>query len=189
MLFSKKNRIKKDFEEIYDSNIEDIFRFAYLKVSSKDDAEDITSRAFLKLWETISNGSKGNIKNHRAFLYKITRNLVIDYYRQNRDKEEKAADNKPKKKKVSLEKVVIIDKEVRADEKALIDSEMEEVKDALSRINEDYQNIIILYYINELTTSEISDLLDKPESSIRVLIHRALAALRKELKVTTKKKK
>ncbi len=187
MLLGRKNRIKKDFEKVYDSNIDDIFRFVYLKVSSKDDAEDITSRVFLKFWETINDNKKSNIKNQRAFLYKITRNLVIDYYRQNRDKQEESDSKKPKKQKVPIEKVVIIDKEVRADEKAFIDSEMEEVRDALSKINEDYQNIIILYYINELTTAEIADLLDKPESSIRVLIHRALAALRKELRIKKKK--
>ncbi len=184
MLFSNKNKIKKDFEKVYDSNIEHIFRFAYLKVSSKDDAEDITSRAFLKLWEAINDKKKSNIKNYRAFLYKITRNLIIDYYRQNRRKED---DNKLTKQQVSFEKVVIIDREMRADEKAVINSEIEEVKNALSKINEDYQNIIILYYLNELTIPEIADLLDKPESSIRVLVHRALTTLHKELK--TKKKK
>lgn len=184
MLFGKKNKIKKEFEKVYDSNIEHIFRFAYLKVSSKDDAEDITSRAFLKLWQALNNKKESSIRNQRAFLYKVTRNLIIDYYRQNRDKTE---ESKPKKEKVPLEKVVVVDKEVRADEKAFIDSEMEEVRDALSKLNEDYQNIIILYYLNELTTSEISDLLDKPESSIRVLIHRALTALRKELKIKRKR--
>ncbi len=187
MLFGKKHKIKKEFEKIYDNNIEHIFRFAYLKVSSKDDAEDITSRAFLKLWQALNDKKGNSIKNQRAFLYKVTRNLIIDYYRQNRDKQEKNDDNKPKKQKVPLEKVIVVDKEVRADEKAFIESEMEEVRDALSRLNEDYQNIIILYYLNELTTSEISDLLDKPESSIRVLIHRALTALRKELKIKKKR--
>ncbi len=184
MFFSRKNKIKKEFEKIYDSNIEHIFRFAYLKVSSKDDAEDITSRAFVKLWEALNSENKNNIKNSRAFLYKITRNLVIDYYRTNRYQENTT---KNQKKQVSFEKVVVVDKEMRADEKAILDSELEEVKTALSKINEDYQTIIILYYLNELTAAEIAELLGKPESSIRVLIHRAMAALRKELKIKKKK--
>lgn len=177
MFKRKEKKRKKEFEKIYDAHIEKIFRFVYLKVSSKDDAEDITSRVFIKTWDSFSK--ENSLKNPKAFLYKVARNLVIDYYRKNRDNFKK---EDTFKKEVPLENIVVSDKEMRADERALLNSEIEGVKRALSRINEDYQNIIILYYLNELTTAEIGELLEKPESSIRVLIHRAVAALRKEMK-------
>ncbi len=177
MFKRKEKKRKKEFEKIYDAHVEKIFRFVYLKVSSKDDAEDITSRVFIKTWDSFSKDD--SLKNPKAFLYKVARNLVIDYYRKNRDNSKK---EDTFKKEVPLENIVVSDKEMRADERALLNSEIEGVKRALSRINEDYQNIIILYYLNELTTAEIAELLEKPESSIRVLIHRAVTALRKEMK-------
>jgi RNA polymerase sigma-70 factor, ECF subfamily len=179
----EKNR-RKDFEKIYDTHVEKIFRFVYLKVSSKDDAEDITSKVFIKVWDSLSADKDLSLKNPKSFLYKVARNLVIDYYRKNRKDQIKEIE----KSEISLENVVVPDKEMRADERALLKSEIEEVKKALSLINEDYQNIIIWYYLDELTSSEIADLLDKPESSVRVLIHRAVGALRKSLKEKKRKR-
>ena len=181
MPFSRRLKAKRDFEKIYDAHVEQIFRFVYLKVSSKDDAEDITSKVFLKLWEAVSKKKEVDIKNPRAFLYRVARNMVIDYYRKNREDEDETP-KKNKAKKTPIEKVVVVDKEMRADERAMLDSQIEEIRSALSNINEDYQNIIIWYYLDELTTSEIANLLEKPEASVRVLIHRSLSALKKELK-------
>ena len=175
MFNKKEKKIKKEFEEIYDNYVEKIFRFAYLKVGTRDDAQDITSKAFVKLWDTLKEGKK-ELKNPKAFLYQVTRNLVIDHYRKNREGGPQGKD-----KKIPLENIIVSDKEMRADEKAFIQSEMEEVKKALEEINEDYQDVIILYYLDELTSSEIADLLEKPENTVRVLIHRSVASLRKAM--------
>jgi len=215
MLRRREKKNKKEFEKIYDTHVEQIYRFVYLKVDSKETAEDITSKVFTRTWKSLEGDGENShslkdedarpfleedkerfgpmpgeekqspsLRNPRAFLYKTARNLVIDYYRKNRPQreEEDTFKNHLKGKKVPLENVVIPDKEMRADERAIIQSQVQEVKTALREIKEEYQNIIIWYYLDELTTSEIADLLGKPESSVRVLIHRAVAALRKELK-------
>jgi RNA polymerase sigma-70 factor, ECF subfamily len=183
MFKQKEKKKKKEFEKIYDAHVEKIFRFVYLKVNSKDDAQDITSQVFLKTWDSFSKGD--SLKNPKAFLYKVARNMVIDYYRKNREGSSQKVNSF--RKEVSIESVIVPDKEMRADEIALLNSEIEEVKEALFKINEDYQNVIILYYLNELTSFEIAELLEKPESSVRVLIHRGVTALRKELKGKKKK--
>ncbi len=176
MFNRREKKLRKEFEKIYDSNVRQIFRFAYLKVSSKDDAEDITSRTFIRVWDSLKKEEQ--LKNPRAFAYRVVRNLVIDYYRKNRDRSPEDS-NKPKQ--VPLDDVVALDKEMRADEKAILAMEVEEVKKALKEINEDYQNIIIWYYLDELTTAEIAELLEKPEASVRVLIHRAVSSLKEQL--------
>lgn len=179
MLFGKDRKRKKEFEKIYQENVDKIFRFAYLKVSSKDMAEDITSVVFTRFWEKIEKQERHedkNIKNPKAFLYTIARNLITDHYRERR--EEKDAD---------IEKVVVKDERVNIEEEAAIKSEIEQVKKILDNINEDYQDVIIWYYINELTIPEISELLNKPEANIRVLIHRAIESLKKELKIKKRK--
>ncbi len=180
---------RKDFEKIYDTHVEQIFRFVYLKVGSKDDAEDITSKVFIQTWKSVAGSDPAMPENPRALLYRVARNLVIDHYRKNRPAREEyleggdVSTKKPlKPKQVPLEDVVVIDKKIRPDEKALLNSQIEEIKNALQEINEDYQNVIIWYYLDELTTSEIAELLEKPEASVRVLIHRAVDSLKKQLK-------
>jgi RNA polymerase sigma-70 factor (ECF subfamily) len=191
-MFNREERKKKkEFEMVYDKHVEQIFRFVFLKVSSKDDAEDVTSKVFIRVWEAMQKEKdryKPEIKNYRAFIYKIARNMVIDYYRQNRpEMEEKDAENQTKlstnRANVSLDDIVAIDKEMRADERAIFNSEIEEVKKALKNLNDDYQNVIIWYYLDELTASEIADLLEKTEVSVRVLIYRAMDSLRQELNI------
>ncbi len=204
MFFQKEQKKKKEFEEIYDKNINNIFRFVYLKVSSKDDAQDITSKVFIRLWETIHKPSSNNmvsnreeshptsdrLKNPRAFLYTIARNMVIDYYRKHGIRRE-AINNKEgnvspiknyKSQYISLESVIIEDNKMRADERAMLNSEIEEIKTALQKIKEEYQDIIIWYYLDELTIPEIAQLTKKPEANIRVLVHRAVESLKLVLK-------
>ncbi|MEA2092720.1 MAG: sigma-70 family RNA polymerase sigma factor [Patescibacteria group bacterium] len=174
MFFGEERKKKKEFEKIYEQNVDKIFRFAYLKVSSKDEAEDITSVVFTRFWEKIEKQEKHEdkeIKNPKAFLYTIARNMIIDHYRERREE-----------KDVDIEKVTIKDERVSIEEDALIKHDIEQIKKALDNINEDYQNVIIWYYINELTIPEIAELLNKPEANIRVLIHRAIESLKKELK-------
>ncbi len=194
MFKRREGKKRKDFEEIYDTHVEQIFRFVYLKVGSKDDAEDITSRVFIQTWKSVAGSDPAMPENPRALLYKVARNLVIDHYRKNRptreeDSEEDTASpkKKTKPKQVPLEDVMVEDKEIRPDEKALLNSQIEEVKQALQEINEDYQNVIIWYYLDELTVPEIAELLDKPEASVRVLIHRAVDSLKKRLENAEKR--
>src|SRR3989344_2143089 len=68
------------FAKFYDEYVGRIYRFVLFKVSSVQEAEDITSEVFLKAWEYL--GKKDiEIKNLNSFIYQIARNLVIDYYR------------------------------------------------------------------------------------------------------------
>ncbi len=180
MIVRKKESISRDFNTVYDENIEKIFRFAFLKTSSKDDAEDITSQAFIRFWKSYNKGKNSNsgLENPKAMLYTITRNLITDYYRKNRSPQK---DGSNTKQQVSLDSVVVADKQIRADEEALLKGDIEQVMKALAKINDDYQNIIIWYYLDELSISEIANITNKTESTVRVLIHRALSALKKEL--------
>ncbi|MDA3815045.1 MAG: sigma-70 family RNA polymerase sigma factor [Patescibacteria group bacterium] len=178
MFFGKERKKKKEFEKIYKENVDKIFRFTYLKVNSKDEAEDITSVVFTRFWKKIEKQEKHddkNIKNPKAFLYTIARNLIIDHYRERKED-----------KDVDIEKVTIEDEKINIEEDVSIKQEIEQVKEALDNVNKDYQDIIIWYYINELTIPEIAELLNKPEANIRVLIHRGMESLKKQLKTKRK---
>ena len=68
------------------------------------------------------------------------------------------------------------------EEKALLTSDLEQVKAALAYIKEEYREVVVWYYLDELQVPEIAKMLDKSEGTCRVLIHRALKALKNELK-------
>ena len=57
-----------------------------------------------------------------------------------------------------------------------------DIERALKVLKDEHREVIILYYIDDLPISEISRILDKNEGAVRVLIHRALNALKEAVK-------
>jgi RNA polymerase sigma-70 factor (ECF subfamily) len=160
--------LRKTFSKIYDQNIDKIYRFIFLKVNAQEIAEDLTSETFLKGWEAFKGQKK--IENPRAFLYRIARNLVIDYYRE-----------KGKNKVISAEDIRIIDPRTDLEGQAALMSDFENIKSVLTKLNDDYQNALIWRYLDDLSISEIARLLDRTEDATRVLLHRALKSLRQSI--------
>ena len=161
--------VRKTFGQIYDRYIEKIYRFIFFKVNSQEIAEDLASETFLKTWEVFKNGKE--IENMQAFLYKTARNLVIDYYRE-----------KGKVQIVSADNPLITDPSQNLEEKEMLRSDINAVKGALTNLKEDYQNVIIWHYLDDLPIQEISYMLGRTEEATRVLLHRALEALKNEIK-------
>jgi len=163
------------FSNIYDQYIEKIYRFIFLKVNSQAIAEDLTSETFLKGWEAFKksqnpNPSEHKIENMQAFLYQIARNLVTDFYRE-----------KSRTAVISAENIRIVDPRLNLEERASQNSDLEQIKANLASLKEDYKEVIILHYLNDLSISEISQTVNKPEGTIRVMLHRGLKELKEIL--------
>jgi len=161
--------LRKIFSQIYDRYIDKIYRFIFLKVNSQEIAQDLTSETFLRGWESFQAKNE-EIENIQAFLYRIARNLVTDYYRE-----------KGRTQVVSAEFVSIVDPRQNLEEKSLLNSDVDNIKRALASLKENYQNVIIWHYLDDLPIQEVANLLDKSEEATRVLLHRALKALKNEL--------
>lgn len=169
-----KQKDKEAFIEAYDLYLDDIYRFIFFKVNSKEEAEDLTSSVFLKAWNYIQNNSISDFQTLKALFYKIARNLVIDHYRSTANK-----------KDISLEadeSLNIIDE--RQDLLAKIDNsnDYEKIQEKILDLKEEYREVLILKYVNELSIPEIAAILDKTKGNVRVLIYRALNALRGNIK-------
>ncbi|MBI2042643.1 MAG: sigma-70 family RNA polymerase sigma factor [Candidatus Nealsonbacteria bacterium] len=164
------SQLEKEFGKIYDKSVDKIYRFIYLKVNSQEIAEDLTSETFTRGWEAFQKQAS-KIDNPQAFLYQIARNLVTDQYRQ-----------KAQAQFVSMESVPQAQsREKSLEEIAMLTSDVGRIKAALAKVNDNYREIIVWYYLDEFTVPEIAKILNKSEEAVRVVIHRALKALRAEL--------
>lgn len=162
---------QKKFEKIYDQYNARIFRFIYLKVSSQEIAEDLASEVFMKAWSSFAKATEDEkVENIQAYIYQIARNVIADHYRA---KNVQA---------VPLgETAEMIESEDSPEKKAIVSLEMERIKEALKGIHDDYQDLIIFRYVDELSYAEIAGITGKTEDSIRVGVHRALQALKQRL--------
>lgn len=169
LLLRLKKKDPEAFAKVYDLYITPIYRFIYFKVSTHHDAEDLTSEVFLKTWQYITDNDDP-IENLKALLYKTARNLVIDFYRQKAQKE------------FVREEEILINIEDSRQQNLLAQIEtaaqMRNIEVVLRKMKDEYREIIILRFIEELSTKEIAKILDKSKGAVRVLIHRALKVAR-----------
>ena len=169
---------KDAFAEVYDFYVIKIFRFVYLKTNSKEVAEDITSEAFMKCWKhvkALQEKPKEGISDHETIgplLYTIARNTVIDYYRKKNEDHVGISDEMKDK---------IADKRQNISEKLIIKQEVEYIINVIKELRDEYQEVLLLKFVEDLPNGEISKITGKSEGSTRVLIHRALKSLEKAL--------
>ncbi|MBI4359085.1 MAG: RNA polymerase sigma factor [Candidatus Nealsonbacteria bacterium] len=165
------DHLQKEFGKLYDQHIGKIYRFVFLRVNSTETAQDLTSETFVRAWDRFkAGGSEPGVKNWAAFLYQIARNLVTDFYRE-----------KGKIQIVSASYVADPNPALDLENQAFLNSDVERIKAALSKLGEEHQEVIIWRYLDGLSNKEIAEILGKPEGTVRVIVHRALEALRKTL--------
>lgn len=171
ILFLKvKHKDKEAFGKFYDLYVPRIYRFIFFKVNSTHDAQDLTSEVFLKVWQYVKEDRE--ILNLNAFTYMVARNSVIDFYRQKSKKDDK--------EQLIEENAIprIIDERGDLAEKQSISFDVQNVLDGLENLKDEYKEVVVLRYLDELSIEEISQILGKSKGSVRVLIFRALNALK-----------
>ena len=170
-------RTKRDpeaFAKIYDRYVAALYRFAFLKVPSKEDAQDITAETFTKAWHYLQEHS--DVVHVRALLYRISRNLIVDYYRQ-------------RPPTLSLQSVTFegdftsttMNEEPhdqgRGQNVIEARAELSLVLGKLEKLKEDYRDVIMLRLVDGLAFQDIATILEKSTGHVRVIYHRALKAL------------
>jgi RNA polymerase sigma-70 factor (ECF subfamily) len=165
---TRKNIYQK-FEIIYNQFAEGIFRYTYFKVSDYELARDITSETFIKYWKILAEEKK--ITSHKALLYLIAKGFIIDNYR------------KKKNKRISLESVDerFLGALDTVEDTILQKQALAQVYTKIKQLKKDFQDILFLHYVEDLTVKEIAFIQKKNENAIRVMLHRALKSLKEKL--------
>lgn len=166
-----RSKDREAFIAVYDSHVKDIHRFVYFKIGRQEEANDLTSMIFLKTWNYIQTNQLEDSKTLRSLLYKIARNAIVDYYRENGLKLELSLDdeNNP---------IDVVDEKQDLAQDIADKANLELIKSKLPLLKDEYREVIILKFVNDLDLSEIADITGKSKGNVRVLLHRALNALR-----------
>ncbi|MCH8049481.1 RNA polymerase sigma factor [Patescibacteria group bacterium] len=151
----------KAYQQLYDFYFDKLYRYIYFKVPRPEDSEEITSEVFLRGWEYMT---ASKVEHAGALFYKIARNLVADFYRQRGMTE-------------PLEQGQYVSAETLS-EKIIVKQESEELIRALRQLKEEYRDVLVMRYLNEMSIKEIASVFEKTPNSVRVLLHRARKALR-----------
>lgn len=154
------------FGKLYDRYLPPIYRFVFVKVGRKQDAEDITQQVFTSAWQNIESFEFKGFP-FSSWIYRIASNAVIDYYRTY--KGNASIDAVPEE---------YFSEDAGNEAKVDLAIAMSTVRVALARLEQDQQNVLLMKFVNDLSNKEIAEALGKTEGAVRVIQHRALKQLK-----------
>lgn len=159
----------KAFGGLYSKYKDKIYYFIKKKVGTRTIAEDLTSVVFEKAlkglgyfqWQGVSFG---------AWLYRIARNTIYDYYRTDKEKRQASLD----------ENLDSADLEDYNQEALVLHGEKElELYSVISRLDDKDQYLLYFKYFEGYSNKEISKLTGMSETNIGTRLHR----IRKKMKL------
>lgn len=153
----------------YDSYADEIFRFCVLKVSNRELANDLTQEVFMRYWQALREGTR--MRNERAFLYTLARNLVIDWYRR--------------KKETSLDMLTEEGIEFGTEDHRQIrfEAEAQEVLAVIHQLDEPSRDALLMRYVEGFTPKEIAAVTGETANAISVRINRAVKKVQEHLHI------
>jgi len=154
---------KEGLRKIYEEYLSYIYTIVYGIVTSKENAEDITSEFFIKLWD-IADQYKAAENGHKAYLATVARNMALDFLRKN--KREVLADEIPESEdpKSLIEEEVISDVSLKA---------------ALDSLKESERMVVSMKILSDMTFQEIADYLHAPLGTVTWRYKNALEKLKR----------
>ncbi|OGD38988.1 hypothetical protein A2907_01695 [Candidatus Azambacteria bacterium RIFCSPLOWO2_01_FULL_37_9] len=159
----KQNKAINDLMENYNELVNQIFRFIYLKTSSKEIAEDLTQDCFLS---TVKYLKDKEVRNIKAFLFRTARNKVIDYYRI-------------KNRIIYSDELVLANEKISSRDDIAMKQDARMIIEKLNSLGEEDKEILMMRYIEDMNIKEIAEALGKNEVVVRVRIFRAMQKFKK----------
>ena len=159
----KQNKAINDLMENYNELVNQIFRFIYLKTSSKEIAEDLTQDCFLS---TVKYLKDKEVRNIKAFLFRTARNKVIDYYRI-------------KNRIIYSDELVLANEKISSRDDIAMKQDARMIIEKLNLLGEEDKEILMMRYIEDMNIKEIAEALGKNEVVVRVRIFRAMQKFKK----------
>ncbi len=155
------------FEKYYDQFKHKIYNYLYYRSGRNAElAEDLTSEVFMKAFEKFHTYKPDS--SFQSWIYAIAHNHLIDFFRKNKP----TADIEP------LENVLKSDADVTdVTQKRFA---KEQIAEMIQILSPDERDMLLMRYHQDMSTKEIAEIVDKPDSTVRVTIHRSFAKLKKQ---------
>ena len=161
--------LKTDFMNAYDQYADELYRFCYFKVSSKERAEDIVQDVFTRYWQSLRDGQK--VDNHRALLFTMARNRVIDWYRKKKDQSLDQLQGE------GLDPIGSGAKDIEQS------AEMRQALEAIDTLDEPSREVLLLRYVEGWTPAEIAELHGESANAVSVRLNRAIKKVQDRLHI------
>lgn len=157
------------FARLYESYFEKIYRYVYLKIGDREEAEDMTQQVFLQAYRSVRS-FKYRGTPFSAWLFRIAHNQMVDFLR------------KKSKKPLSIDVEETNTGEIEDPEAtAELNINIQELCRAAKCLTKAQQEVISLRFSGGLSIEQVARVMGKSEGAVKALQHAAVLSLRKLL--------
>ncbi|MBS4026187.1 MAG: sigma-70 family RNA polymerase sigma factor [Clostridia bacterium] len=165
VLLKKLKRKEEDaFEEVVNTYANKLFKVCYLILKDEKEAEDVVQETFIKVFKNISS-FRGDSSIY-TWIYRIALNISRDVIRKRQEF-------------LSFKDEWVGEDDVEETVEHSIDREI--LRSSLESLNHIYSECLILYYFEDLSIKEISEVLEESEGTIKSKLSRGRKLLKSSL--------
>jgi RNA polymerase sigma-70 factor (ECF subfamily) len=165
------------FEALYRKYLAQVYSYAFYELRDHHEAEDATERTFLAALSNLSRFEERarpadgeGASTFRVWLFQIARNVVAERRRRQR-----------RHREAPLEAASSVAAPIDIEGDATLRDQAAAAWHAVGRQPDDRRRALILRFVDEMSTEEIAGVLGRSEGAVRVLIHRALRSVARDL--------
>ena len=159
--------------ELFDRFYDGVYRFAYMKLGSVNDAEEAAQETFTQMVRSIKKVKRQG-SSFEAWLFRLARNVCVDEQRKRYRRRE---DSTP----VTPEPSVFVPS---AEDLVIKLAEADRLRAMLATLPDEQRRVLELRFGANLSSEDIGTILGKSPGAVRIQQMRALQSLRHVIEVT-----
>ena len=165
------------FDALYRKYLAQVYSFAYHELGDHHAAEDVTEQTFLlalgalpRFREEAPDDAGPEASTFRVWLLRIARNTIANQRRTLR-----------RRPAASLDTIAEAAAPDDPEGDVLARADASAAWAAVARLPGDRRRAVVLRFVEEMSTAEIAGVLGRSEGAVRVLLHRALRTVARDL--------
>ena len=161
----------RTYTKLLNEHRDRVFSRALYVLRDREDAEDVTQEAFLRLWRSGDDVAPGHVG---GWLQRVVHNLCIDQARRRKVVRTHLGRPDPG----GAAELVASGAESAPEWALQLDERQRRLLDAMATLTPETRSVMLMHYFQGMKLQEIADALGKTVSALKVQVHRARRSLR-----------
>ncbi|MFW6282152.1 MAG: RNA polymerase sigma factor [bacterium] len=170
------------FKSVFKKHNKQVYGYLIGKTSNKEIAEELLQETFLRIWKNIDNLINIEEEDQSSWIFKVAKNLLIDYYRKNNTRSNLYQKLKNETHSTSSFSDNPYDNLINNDQ-------LQRLGEIIKKLPEKQKEILHMSVIGEMSSTKIGEILNMPAGTVRYKLHLARNNLKKELNKQSKEGK